>query len=379
MNWVALKILTGDRGKCLAIIFGVTFASLLMAQQLAIFCGIMERTTSQISDVQDANVWVMDPRVRYIEEAPALAAGYLARVRGVPGVAWAMPFFKGTVQARLRGGAGRQVLLLGVDDATLVGAPREMVLGSVEALRRADGILVGESSYRYLWPGEPLRLGRTLEINDHRAVVVGICKTSTPYQTLPIAYARYSLAGRFAPAARNQMTFVLARAEPGADLAEVCRAIAARTGLQALSKDEFRWLTIRYYMRMTGIPVNFGITVFLGFVVGIAVAGQTFYLFTIENLKQFGALKAMGVSNPRLVGMILLQALVVGAVGYGLGMGLTALFFESTQNMMHLQGLFLPWQVMAGTAGAVLVIVVLASLVSIRRVLVLEPAVVFRG
>jgi putative ABC transport system permease protein len=130
---------------------------------------------------------------------------------------------------------------------------------------------------------------------------------------------------------------------------------------------------------MTGIPINFGITVFLGFVVGTAVAGQTFYLFTVENIRQFGALKAMGVSNVRLVGMILLQALVVGAVGYGLGMGLTALFFEWTKNLVHLQGYFLPWQVMAVTGAAVLLIVVLASLMSIRRVLVLEPAVVFRG
>jgi putative ABC transport system permease protein len=379
MHWIALKILTGDRGKCLAITFGVTFASLLMAHQVSIFCGIMERTTSQIRDVQEADIWVMDPRVRYIEDASALACGYLARVRGVDDVAWAMPFFKGTVQARLPGGAGRQVLLLGVDDATLIGSPRQMVLGSVDDLRRPDGILLSDSGYHFLWPGEPLRLGRTLEIGERRAVVAGICKTSTTYQTVPVAYTRYSLVDHFAPAARNQMTFILVKARPGADVAEVCRAITARTGLMALSKAEFRWLTISYYMRMTGIPVNFGITVFLGFVVGVAVAGQTFYLFTIENLKQFGALKAMGVSNPRLVGMILLQALVVGALGYGLGMGLAALFFESTQNMMHLEGLYMPWQVMAGTAGAVLLIVVLASLVSIRRVLVLEPAVVFRG
>src|SRR6516162_3303434 len=109
MRRVALKILTGDRGKCLALIFGVTFASLLMAQQVSIFCGVMRKTTSQIRDVHDADVWVMDPRTRYIDEAPALAHGYLARVRGVPGVAWAVPFYKGTVQARLPNGGNRLV------------------------------------------------------------------------------------------------------------------------------------------------------------------------------------------------------------------------------------------------------------------------------
>ena len=85
MHWVALKILTGDRGKCLAIIFGVTFASLLMAHQMSIFCGVMERTTAQIRDVQEADIWVMDPSIRYHEEAPPLAEGYLPRVRGVVG------------------------------------------------------------------------------------------------------------------------------------------------------------------------------------------------------------------------------------------------------------------------------------------------------
>jgi putative ABC transport system permease protein len=381
MNWVALKMLTGDRGKYLALIAGVTFASLLMAQQVSIFWAVMQQATSQIRDVKDADVWVMDPRVRHIDEAPALARGYLARVRGVPGVAWAVPFFKGVVQARLPNGANRLVILMGVDDATLVGTPREIVLGSVTDLRRPDGIIIDDTGYRNLWPGKPLRLGRTLEINDVRGVVVGICKTSTPYQTYAVAYTRFSLACRYAPDARSHMPFVLVKARPGADVATVCSAITARTGLRALGKEEFCWQTMRYYLEDDpSVPMTFGITVFLGFIVGVAVAGQTFSLFTIQNLSQFGALKAMGVSNARLVGMILLQAVVVGTIGYGLGMGLTALFFEwADDNVPEMRGAFLPWQVMAGTAGAVLLIVVLAGLVSIRRVLVLEPAVVFRA
>jgi putative ABC transport system permease protein len=137
--------------------------------------------------------------------------------------------------------------------------------------------------------------------------------------------------------------------------------------------------TIRYFLSSTGIPVNFGITITLGFLIGVAIAGQTFYLFTIENLKQFGALKAMGLGNGRIVGMILLQAVVVGAMGYGIGLGLAALFFESTSHITALAGLHLYWQVVVGSGAAVMLIVVLASLLSIRRVLVLEPALVFRG
>jgi putative ABC transport system permease protein len=379
MTWIALKMLTGDRNKYFGIVFGVMFASLLIAHQISIFAGIMRRTTSQIQDVLEADLWVMDDKVRYVDEIPSRPDNDLQRVRGVAGVEWAVRLYKGTARARLADGNFRQVILMGLDDATLVGAPREMVAGSLADLRNPDAVVIDEAGYTYMWPGEPVRLGRLMEMNDRRAVLAGVCKASAPFQTLPVVYTRYSQAVRFAPRERNLMAVVLVKGRPGVPLPELARRIGARTNLVALTGDEFSERTIDYYLRYTGIPVNFGITVLLGFIVGVAIAGQTFYLFTIENLKQFGALKAMGVGNLRLVGMILLQGLVVGLIGYGLGMGLAALFFESTAHIIHLQGFFLPWQVMAGTAAAVLVIVVLASLLSIRRVLVLEPAIVFRG
>jgi putative ABC transport system permease protein len=379
MTWIALKMLTGDRNKYFGIVFGLMFASLLMAHQVSMFVGILRRTTSVIQDVLEADLWVMDNKVRYLDETPSLLDNDLQRVRGVPGVEWAVRLYKGTARARLADGNFRQVVLLGLDDATLVGAPRELVAGSLADLRNPDAVVIDEAGYTYMWPGEPIRLGRRMEMNDHRAVLVGVCKASPPFQTFPVVYTRYSQAVRFAPRERNLMPFVLVKARPGVPLPELSQRIARQTDLLALTGPEFAYRTIDYYLAYTGIPVNFGITVLLGFIVGVAIAGQTFYLFTIENLKQFGALKAMGVTNLRLVGMILLQGLVVGLVGYGLGMGLAALFFETTKHMVHLQGYFLPWQVMAGTAVAVAVIVVLASLLSIRRVLVLEPAIVFRG
>lgn len=175
------------------------------------------------------------------------------------------------------------------------------------------------------------------------------------------------------------MSFVLVHPRPGVGVGDLARRIKDQTGMAALTREEFSWRTILYYLRYTGIPVNFGITIALAFIVGTVVAGQTFYIFTIENLRQFGALKAIGVTNARITGMILLQALVVGLTGFGIGMGLTAAFFESTKDIIHLRNFFLPWQVMVGVGVAVIVIVFLASLLSIRRVLVLEPAVVFRG
>ena len=171
---------------------------------------------------------------------------------------------------------------------------------------------------------------------------------------------------------------VLAQPAPGVDVGEVCRRIDERTGLQALSRDQFLWKTIFYYLQKTGIPVNFGITVLLGFFVGTAIAGQTFYLFTVENIRQYGALKAMGASNWTILLMVLSQGLQVGVVGYGLGVGLAAVFGWVVRGASRL-AFFMPWQVLAITAVAVFVIVLVASLLSIRRVLVVDPAIVFRG
>src|SRR5262245_41237739 len=384
MNWVALKMLMGDRTKYLGIIFGIAFATVLMSQQISIFAGIMSRTASQVKDVRDADIWVMDSKTRFVDEVPALPETDLQRVRGVPGVAWAVKMYKGQVSARLETGQYRSIILFGLDDNSLVGAPREMVLGNVEDLRRPDAVIVDKAGYKYMFPGEPFQLGKTIELNDRRAVLVGICEVSRPFPTLPVMYTRYSQAEWFVPHNRNLMSFILVKAQPDVPAEEVCRRIEEQTHennrqLIALTQDQFFWKTIRYFLGSTGIPVNFGITIALGFVVGLAIAGQTFYLFTLENLRQFGALKAMGVSNLRIVGMILLQALVVGVIGYGVGMGLAAAFFESTSHVTHLAGLGIPWQVAVGVGGAVGVIVVLSSLISIRRVLVLEPAIVFRG
>ena len=139
------------------------------------------------------------------------------------------------------------------------------------------------------------------------------------------------------------------------------------------------WDCVRYYLRNTGIPVNFGITIAVALVVGTVVAGQTFYLFTVENLRQFGALKAIGVTNSRLVGMILLQAGTAASLGFALGTGMAATFFEITLHQLATRGIVLMWECVTLTVACIFFVAVVASVLSIRRVLVLEPAAVFRA
>src|SRR6058998_2806923 len=328
MNFVALRMLTGDKAKYLGLIFTIAFCTFLLQNQTSIFAGILKRTGSQIADVTDAEIWVMDAKTEYFEQTKALKDTDLTRVRGVDGVAWAVKLYKGSPVARTSNGKFAVSFCLGLDDASLTGAPRRMLLGSWERLREPDSVIIDKAGYVLLFPGEPLELGRTLELNDHKATIVGISDASAPFDSWPVMHTRYSQAVNFVGRERTQLSYVLVRPQPGVDAKELCRRIEAQTGLRARTSDQFQGDCVRYYLKNTGIPVNFGITIAIALIVGTVVAGQTFYLFTVENLKQFGALKAIGVTNWRLTGMVLLQAFTAGLVGFSIGTGMAAEFFD---------------------------------------------------
>lgn len=385
MNFVAIKMLLGDRAKYIGIIIGLTFASLLITQQSAIFAGIMTRTYSFLSDVGLPDLWVVDPKVQYIEDIKPLQDTQVLRVRGVQGVQWAVPMYKGAIKARLANGIFQSCVLIGLDDETLIGGPPRMRKGTLSDLRGSDAVIVDINGARgklakVLPSGQrlPLRVGDTLELNDHRAVVVGICEITQTFQANPVIYTTYSRATTFVPAERKLLSFVAARAKPGEDIAAVCARIEKATRLKAYTRDQFKKLTFLYFLRYTGMPINFLTAVLLGFIVGVTIAGQTFYNFTLENLRYFGTLKAMGTSNRSLLRMILLQALMVGAIGYGLGVGAASawgiLLSGRTQIAFRL-----PWQLLAISAGAVLLICLASAALSIRKVIKLEPAMVFRS
>src|SRR5919107_5711385 len=154
VNVIAWQMLTGDRAKYLGLIFAIAFSTFLMSHQTSIFCGLMNRTRSQITDVHDAAIWVMDPKTQYLDEVKALPDQDLYRVRGVDAVEWAAPMFKGTARAKVHtDGRFRAVILMGHDDASLGGAPRDMVLESFDGLYQPDSIILDLVGYQFFFPG----------------------------------------------------------------------------------------------------------------------------------------------------------------------------------------------------------------------------------
>jgi putative ABC transport system permease protein len=378
MLGIVIRMLFGERVKVLGLVFGVAFATLLVAQQAGLFVGLMTRSQNVIADARDIDIWVMDPAVEYVDLIRPMRDTELYRVRGIPGVASAVPLFKSATAVKTTDGRTKSALLLGVDDASLAGVTPKILIGSLTDLRRPDAIAIDRVGFMQLWPGEPLALGKTLDLNDRRAVITAITDAAPAFSAQVVIHTRYSQAVAFVPTGRNQLSFILAKAVAGADPASVARTITARTGLNAYTAEEFAARTVRYYLRNTGIPISFATTILLGIVVGSAIVGLTFNMFVSDNLPQYAMLKVIGVTNGRLVGLVLFQAAVVGLIGYAIGIGLAALFFEfACTPTSALRGFNLPWWVASGVAGTMVAMILLSTLSSLWRVLFAPPAMVF--
>lgn len=375
----ALKMLVGDRAKYIGIIIGLSFAAFIISQQGAIFLGILKRTYSFVADTSQPNIWVTDPSLQYIDDIKGFKETFLYRVRGVEGVEWAVPMFKGTIPARLRNGIYQSCIFIGIDDASLIGGPPRMIDGKIEDLRIPDAVIVNKvgADTKLAFNGVPLRLGDDMELNDNRAYVAGICETSRTFQSQPVIYTTFDRALTFAPRQRDLLSFVLVKSKLGVDPEELTQRIRAETGLAAYTVPAFKNLTLWYYFKYTGIFINFGVAIILGFIIGIAIAGQTFYNFTIDNLPYFGVYKAMGADNRLLEKMIIVQALMVSAIGWGIGIGAAALFgfaFRKTELSFNM-----PLYLYILSGIAMLVICLLAAIISIRKVRRLDPAIVFKS
>jgi putative ABC transport system permease protein len=378
---VAFKILLHDSAKFLALVLGIAFASLLISQQAAIFHSVMESSARDIIEASEADIWVMKPSVETIDQPDQMPELTVQRVRSADGVEWAVPYYQSVARLRTAGGVAKSVAVIGVDDASLVAAPRVMLIGSIEDLRQPDAVILDAAGFASIFPGVPQRVGDVVEIGERRARVVGISAIGPSWSGLPRVHARRSLATELARESSDSVTFVLARARPGRSADEVAASIGAETKLKAFSRAGFKAVSQEWVLLYSGVAENFGITILMGVVIGVAIVGQTFYMFSVENLRQFAALKAIGVGNRRILAMIAVQALFVSAIGFGLGIGVASLFFAifSPQLTGGLRGMFMDPAIFAGTGIFVVVVTLLSCVVSARRVFTVDPAVVFRS
>jgi putative ABC transport system permease protein len=378
MIWIAIRMLTGDAQKFYGLVFGIAFSTLLITQQLTIFVNLIERGASGVFNVSSADVWVMDTVSRTTDVAYPMPSTALDKVRSVPGVEWAVPHMRANASVRSGNGDLEGVAIIGVDDATLIGLPKRMAEGTVDVLSQPDSVIIDDVGVTKLFEDGRSPIGARLELNDQRAVIRAVADAIPTFTSQVTLYTKYSQALRYVPGTRNRLSFVLVGAADNVSAADLAARIAAQTGLRARTRDDFAGDGINFIIENTGIPFNFGITVALGFIVGVAIVGLTFSLFIRDNIKQFGALKAIGVTNGKIRRMVAAQAGLVGLIGYGLGVLGTSLFIWGFSGNPTFKGFYIPWQIPLISLVAVALILAMTGWIALRNVLKTEPASVFR-
>jgi putative ABC transport system permease protein len=257
-----------------------------------------------------------------------------------------------------------------------------MVEGQLEDLRRDRAVFINIDQARTTLSqkrigGVPLKVGDRLAINDNEAIIAGTYKATREFFWDPVIYTTYSRALSWAPPQRKLLSFILVKAKPDVPSQELANRIHDTTGLSALTNAQFVWGTTTDLLDRTGILINFGITIALGFVIGVLIAGQTFYMFVLDNLKYFATLKAMGTRTATLVKMLFLQTVTVGLVGFGIGAGAAVVGGVAFSKV----GLAfsMTWPVVLGSVAAIIVCCGAAAMLGLKRVISLEAGIVFRS
>jgi len=396
MFYVALKMLMGDRAKYAGLVIGISFTAFLVTFALSYFAGFMTRGFALITENGTADVWVMDPAVESTELTINMPDSALERVRSVDGVRYAVPLTLGYADARFPNGRFQSFQVIGVDDATLAGAPLLQGGKPPAALHTPYAVIVdsGGTSGKLgtplleadQWPNDGPHLDvptrelmpeDELLVNDHRIKVVGRSHTIPRFPPRPLIYTTYSNAARILPTEPNLLTFVLATAQAGVSTQELAHRIQTQTGLRARISEDFTENTVHWYLVNSEDVGDMGAMLALAMTVGFGVTGILLYMFTYENLKQYAVLKAMGASRHLLLSMIFVQAGVCALLGTGIGIGLCAIVGEAVATLWY------PFRMMwftplFGVIG-VLIVSLTAAAISVRPVLKLEPGVVFAG
>lgn len=383
---IALTLLVGDRTKFFGIIFGLSFATLLITQQAAIFRGVMVLVYGPVTDTPQAELWICDPGAPDMDTNAMLHERELDHVRGIAGVRWAAPLARRQLIARKADLELVPMMVMGIDDATLIGAPLPgaLISGDIASLRRADSVIIDShaAASKLRLPVEggghrPMGIGDHLLINGRKITVVGICHATLSLMLTPTGYMLRSQAVALDPSVDGGFNFILAGIDDGADPGVICANIANATGLAARTSAEFSQHIYDFFLYKTGIPANFAIAVLLGFVVGGAISGQTFHQFVTDNRRVFAALKAMGMSNLTLAGILTAQAIAAAVIGYGIGIGGAVVFgwmLDGTDLSFRLEPALLVFALIS-----VLLLSLGAAMAGLRSVVRLDPALVFRS
>jgi putative ABC transport system permease protein len=374
---VAFKMLCYDSAKFIAMIMAIALAAFLMQNQGSMLKAFLGMSGSQIRDVREADFWVMEPDTECFDQAKPLPDKALQIVRGIEGVAWAVPLLKVDTNGRTDDGKLRTVTILGVDPSNRIGEPR-MRDGRVEVMYERDAVVVDPGGWEILFPNAPFEAGKRIRVHDQWLTIQGISNASPPFTGFPIIHTSIFTARELNREETRSTTFVVGKCAHGSTAQNVTATIKRLTPWHALSRQGFMEQSYRFYENQ-GVPMIFNITIVIGLLVGTAFTAQTFLMFVKENARSLITMKVMGITHNQLAGMMAAQAAYLTFLGLAFGTTAAALASQLVRQIPFLRGLYTPVPVVLLCAVFMAGIAFLSAFIGFRRVLAMQPSDVFRS
>jgi putative ABC transport system permease protein len=371
---LATKSLLHDKLRFLITVSGVAFAVTLVFVQVGLFLGLLDNASVTIDHIS-ADLWVTSRNTPNVDFAHTFPETAVQRVRSVPGVERADNLIIWFMTVNLPSGAQEGTLVYALEDFRAWNIPWNVESGDVDDLKRGQYFFLDASAVKRYGPFSP---GEYREILGQRMKIIGRTQDARSFTTTPISFMDFDRAQKLSPdLLRNRTTYVLVRLAPGADPAAVKAEIARRLPYNDVyTKAEWAARSRRYWVQSTGIGLNMYITVFLGCLVGVVVVAQTLYTSTMEHIKEFGTVKAIGGGNLDIYRILGKQASIAAVAGFVLG-ALMAYAMRPAIAKIDLKLIIPPAFAAAVFAGSIAMCLA-AAVISFRKVASIDPALVFR-
>ncbi|MGE3959400.1 MAG: ABC transporter permease [Vicinamibacterales bacterium] len=374
MSELAWRNLVHDKVRLAVTLTGIVFAVVLIVVELGLFVGFTSATTGLI-DNSRADLWITAARVGYVEVGVPFSERKVYTALRTPGVAEATKYVVRFSQWKRPDGRQESVQVVGFDPDQSLGGPWNIVSGDPRLLQEADTVMIDEL---YMEKLGITGVDQIVEINGRRARVVGLTRGIRSFTTSPYVFTSFKSAQQYAGVETDQTLFILVKLADGADTAAVQGALAAQLpDSDVHTTAAFSEMTRSYWMFTTGAGVAVLLAAALGLIVGVVVVAQTIYATTMDHLREYGTLKAMGATNAYLYRVIIQQAVASALAGYTLAMVVSYFVVKGSQSGGA--AIVVPPAMVAGMLVLTVVMCVGAAMVSINKVTRLDPAMVFKG
>ena len=373
---LALRMMMFDKPKLVGTTLGVVFAVVLAAQQLGILFGLLQKNTMFV-DNAGADIWIAPPGTNQLQPGKLLSEAILVQAQTTPGVALASPLIYGTGSIQRPWGGSEPLTIVGLDvpadDATpWLGGPWNIVAGERRSLSLPNALFVEDARREKMGN---VNLSSVREVNGYEVTTVGFTWGLLPFGP-PYSFLDAKLARSILGVGPEEQHFVLVQVAPGTRPDDVAARLQERLPeTRVLTRDAFHDAIVATLLGEQ-LGITFGTSTVFGLLIGFIIVALSMFSSVIDNLKEFGTLKAMGATNGDLSRLLVVQSIMYALLGSFIGLGMVGFAAEGIRSANL--AMIVPLPLVIATPLVMTALCVVASVLALRRVRKLEPGMVFR-